>query len=775
MASQVESFYFTKGFDNFLNVYNKHKHLRFIVTCPNQNIASKIMPYFKDKQIDVNFIDYFEDGITGKINITNLQNRSMMKLGNSVLVPFSNIMYGLDNFETPNNQKIQKLLEELQNFEIGDLVIHKKHGMSIFKGLKQLNSETFSGECFELIFKKDTKMLLPIQEIIQIKKHSRAGTFSEDEAELDSIGGATWLVKRQKIKTRILAFAQKIIDVAAKRKLKEAKRFDHGFESETYQTFERNFEFIETEDQLNAIMKLKEDLSLGTPMNRIICGDTGFGKTEVAMRAVCAIVAEGSQALMVSPTTFLAKQHFQSFKDRFKDLNVSIELLHGKTTAKKRKEILEQLSNGKIQILISTHAGLTGKIDFKDIQLCIIDEEQMFGVKQKDTIKEKYPSVHILYLSATPIPRSLQQGLYGLCELSLLNTPPFERKKPHACVINKDKTEIFNAIKKELNRNGNILVIVPKIENIPETYRLLQGYSDDIKIDTVHGKVEPSMAEDIILRFAEKQSDILISTTITAFGMDFKYANTVLVFNPEMFGVGQLYQIKGRAGRRDKAGFCYFILDERAAQKENTVKRIEFVANANDFGSGFAIASFDSDMRGGGNLLGSEQSGDVKEVGFEMYQEMLEEAMNSVDHLDEKIEIESTLNGITHYISDHYIPSVKLKINFYRKIANITTKQELDNIKNELENRFGDVPVETQNLFILPELKILLKNLNVSKINVFQDSVKLKFYKFDRLNVQKILTYPQDVLSVIGEDSLRISIKKDFILEVEKVVGEIGG
>lgn len=661
------------------------------------------------------------------------------------------------------NDNLKKILIELQNFDVDDLVIHKKYGLCIFKGIKELTFNGNVNQCFELEFNKSSKLLLPIHKMDVISRHSKNGFYNKD-IELDSVGSSAFANKKERIFARIMAMASDIIDLAAVRKRIKSRSFKDCFLSEEYKKFEENFTFTETKDQVIAINDIIEDLSKESPMQRLVCGDTGFGKTEVVMRAVCGVVCgklnsnQGGQVVFISPTTFLAKQHFKTLKKRFDCFGdeIKIDLLISDIGAKKRTDIYEKIKGNKIDILVATHSAFGKNLEFADLQLIVIDEEHVFGVKQKDILKQKYPHAHLVYLSATPIPRTFQQGLHGLCDISLISTPPVSRKRPESFIITENK-DIFDAVEKEMNRGGNVLCIVPRIEDIDGLVLFFKEKFKNLNISSLHGEMTSVVSEAIVDDFSSKKIDILISTTVCAFGMDFEYANSMFIFNPHYFGLGQLYQIKGRVGRRDKIGYCYFVVDVKTLAREDIMRRINVVKNANDFGSGFEIASCDYDIRGGGNILGKEQSGDIKDIGIEFYQEMLEVALNS-DGRKEKIDVDIEISGIKNYIPDFYIKDNKTKIDYYRKIASLTTNLEHDLLIQAIENDFGKIPDECFNLFLIAKIKILCKEYFIDKAMISSESATLRFIKNDTVKAEKLVGLLKNGVKIIDDSSVKLPI-----------------
>ncbi len=515
------------------------------------------------------------------------------------------------------------------------------------------------------------------------------------------------------------------------------------------------FLFIETQDQLQAINDVTQDLESGTPMDRLICGDVGFGKTEVAMRAAAIIISNNSnniknQIAIITPTTLLSKQHYKNFKNRFNSIKTSIVQLSRLVKNSEAKLIRNQIENGDAQIIIGTHSLLQNNIKFNNLALVIIDEEQHFGVAQKEKLKKLRNNVHILNLSATPIPRTLQMSLTGVKDLSLIATPPLDRLSVRNFVMPFDNIITKEAIMREYNRGGKIFFVVPRVKDLHEIMPKLQKLLPDLKIACAHGQMPVNELDDIMNEFSDSDTDILISTTIIESGIDISIANTMIIYKAEMFGLSQLYQLRGRVGRSKLRGYCYFMTDRGKKIKDSAKKKLEVMQNLDSLGVGFNIASHDMDIRGSGNLLGDEQSGHIKETGVELYQQML---LETIDKLKNSSEINSNQEIITSEI-DHsiqiklsisllipkdYIEDLSLRMSFYKKIALIKNNDDQEALCNEMNDRFGKIPQEVNNLMEIAKIKHQCYLINITSITTGQNTILIAFKDNKFRNPDKLL------------------------------------
>lgn len=634
----------------------------------------------------------------------------------------------------------ENFLLELNNFSDGQLVVHQDYGIAKFDGIQTITIENIIRDYVKLLYANDDKLYVPIENIELIKK------FGEGSAELDKLGLPNWQKRKALLKNRISAIAHKLIGTAAARLLH--RNSPVVVNQENYQKFRSLFPYVETLDQEKAINEIHNDLISGKLMDRLICADVGYGKTEIAMRAAFFILDNDptKQVAVVVPTTVLARQHFATFKKRFEVLGFSVAQLSRLVSAKEQKSIKEQIALGNINIIIGTHGLFSEKLAFKNLDLVVIDEEHQFGVKHKEKLKNLKKDAHILALSATPIPRTLQMSLVGIKQLSIIATPPFERM-PVKTVINKeDKTIIADAIARELARGGKVFYVAPRLDDLPEVRKLLNSINPDLRIEVAHGGVDANELDNVLERFYDGKFDILLSTNIVQSGLDVPDANTIIIHNADMFGLSQLHQLKGRVGRKKLQGYCYLISKNQQTQSLS-YRRLQLIQSSSELGAGFEIASHDIDIRGYGNLLGDEQSGHVKEVGIELYQDMLKAEINKLKQQDTTEQDFSPILslGVAVHIPDSYIDDQETKLLTYRRIAQLHNQLELENLAAEIQDRFGHMPEELNNLFEIAKLKCQCKKLQISSLDLGPKGLIIKFYQNAHLDIMLkfIQCYPK--------------------------------
>ena len=632
-----------------------------------------------------------------------------------------------DRLVRPRRQarKASDVLTEAASLSVGDLVVHVDHGIGRFVGLKTITALGAPHDCLELQYQGGDRLYLPVENIELL---SRYGSES-DSVMLDKLGSAAWQARKARLKTRIRAIANDLIKVAAARLLKKAPEL--VLASGLGDEFAQRFPYQETEDQEAAIQAVAEDLGAGRPMDRLICGDVGFGKTEVALRAAFIAVMAGKQVAVVVPTTLLARQHTKTFTERFKGLPVRIAQASRLVSQKELNAMKPDLAEGKIDIVIGTHALLGNSIAFKDLGLLVIDEEQHFGVKHKERLKQLREDVHVLTLSATPIPRTLQLALTGVRELSLITTPPVDRLAVRTFVTPFDPVILRDALLRERLRGGQSFYVVPRISDLDEVAEFLREVVPELKVTRAHGQMAPGMLDDVMNAFYDGEYDVLLSTTIVESGLDIPRANTLIVHRADMFGLAQLYQLRGRVGRSKVRAYAYFTLPAGHKLTPTAEKRLKVLQSLDTLGSGFALASHDLDIRGAGNLLGDEQSGHIREVGFELYQQMLEEAVAMLKGGTEH-EIEDQWSpqisiGTAVLIPESYVTDLDLRLGLYRRLATLEDRPAIDAFAAELVDRFGPPPDEVRDLLEIVEIKGLCRKANVAQIDAGPKGASLTF------------------------------------------------
>ncbi|MFP6772666.1 MAG: transcription-repair coupling factor, partial [Alphaproteobacteria bacterium] len=616
------------------------------------------------------------------------------------------------------SRRAEDFITEQSQLSSGDLVVHVEHGIGRYVGLETIEVGGAPHDCLEIHYDGNAKLFLPA---VNIELLSRYG--SEDAGvSLDRLGGAAWQARKAKLKQHIRDMADQLIKVAAERVLRSAPTIEKP--DGLYEEFCVRFPYEETEDQLGAIEDIFADLQKGSPMDRLVCGDVGFGKTEVALRAAFAAVMTGGQVAIVVPTTLLCRQHFQTFRERFAGLPVNVRQLSRLVPGAEASDTREGLSNGQIDIVIGTHALLGKRIAFRNLTLLVIDEEQHFGVAHKERLKQLRSDVHVLTLTATPIPRTLQMAFSGVKDLSLIATPPVDRLAVRTFVMPFDPVVAREALLRELHRGGQSFYVCPRILDLPDIERFLTERVGEVKFATAHGRMPPRQLEDVMTAFYEGAYDVLVSTTIIESGLDIPTANTLIVHRADRFGLSQLYQLRGRIGRSKVRAYAYFTLPPKRLPTEAADKRLKVLQSLDTLGAGFSLASHDLDLRGAGNLLGEEQSGHIREVGFELYNQMLEEALATARSGDAGgLEVgeqdwSPQINlGTAVMIPDHYVADLSVRLGLYRRLAHLRDAEEIDAFAAELIDRFGALPEEVENLLAIIAIKRLCRAANVAKID----------------------------------------------------------
>lgn len=616
-------------------------------------------------------------------------------------------------------RRAANFLAEASALTPGDLVVHIDHGIGRYEGLKTLDVQGAPHDCLDLLYGGEAKLYLPVENIDLLTRYGTDG----ENVQLDKLGGAAWQGRKAKAKERLRVMAEGLIQIAAARQLKSVEETDppHG----VFDEFCARFPYEETDDQLSAIHDVLEDLSSGKPMDRLICGDVGFGKTEVALRAAFVVAMSGKQVAVVCPTTLLARQHYKTFKDRFQGWPVKVTRLSRLVTGKEASDTREGLANGQFEIVVGTHAVLSKQVSFKDLGLVIVDEEQHFGVKHKEKLKELRADVHMLTLTATPIPRTLQMALSGIREMSIIATPPVDRLAVRTYISPFDPVTLREALLREKYRGGQAYYVVPRIKDLEDIEKFLRTQVPEVKYVVGHGQMAPTQLEDVMTAFYEGQYDVLLATTIVESGLDIPSANTLIVHRADMFGLAQLYQIRGRVGRSKARAYAYLTTPAEKQITLSAEKRLKVLQSLDSLGAGFQLASHDLDQRGGGNLLGDEQSGHIKEIGVELYQQMLEDA---VAELRERQGAEALLEdrgwspqintGAAVMIPDDYVPDLNVRLSLYRRLSEAEKAADREALAAELIDRFGPLPPETDSLLKVVAIKGLCREANVAKIDV---------------------------------------------------------
>ena len=657
-------------------------------------------------------------------------------------------------------------LKELTNLEIGDYVTHIDHGIGKFGGLQKIDVEGKQQEAIKLIYGERDILYLSIHSLHKITKYN--GKDSKPP-KIYKLGSNAWKSLKQKTKKRVKEIAFNLIELYAKRRLQ--KGFQYAPDSYLQHELESSFIYEDTPDQLTATEDVKRDMENDQPMDRLVCGDVGFGKTEVAIRAAFKAVDNGKQVAVLVPTTILAFQHYKTFSDRLKEMPVSVDYLNRFRTAKERRNVLENLENGTLDIVIGTHQLVNKNIAFKDLGLLIIDEEQKFGVAVKDKLKLIKENVDTLTLTATPIPRTLQFSLMAARDLSVITTPPPNRYPIETHVIRFSEEVIRDAVSYEISRGGQVFFVHNRIENIKEVAGMLQRLVPDAKIGIGHGQMDGKKLEQLMLAFMNGEFDVLVSTTIIESGLDVPNANTIFINNANNFGLSDLHQMRGRVGRSNKKAFCYFITPEYSAMTDDARKRISALEQFRDLGSGFHIAMKDLEIRGAGDLLGGEQSGFINEIGFETYQKILAEAIDELkenefkdlyqDTTTDKDYIKETVidTDFALLFPDDYVNNITERLNLYNKLGEIKTETELQQFETDLKDRFGDLPPQVEDLLDSVRIKWSAIHMGLERVVMKQNKFVGYFIADQNSGFYQSKAF-QNVLQFVQNNPTKVKLKE---------------
>jgi len=624
-----------------------------------------------------------------------------------------------DLFEPPTSTRVggkkrasEAFVTDLRDLKVGDYIVHVDHGVGRFHGLQRIPFGANEREVMEIEYSGGGKLLMPMENLNLIQKYSGG---ADTQPKLDKLGGTAWARTKASVKKAMRDMADELLKLYATRQMVQGHAFSK--DSPWQFEFEDAFEFDETEDQESAIDDVKSDMESRKPMDRLLCGDVGYGKTEVAMRAAFKAVMDGKQVVVLAPTTVLAYQHYRTFLRRFASFPVTIELMSRYYGAKEQKAILGKLESGEIDIIIGTHRVLSKDIQLKDVGLLVIDEEQRFGVGQKEKLKQMKKAIDVLSMSATPIPRTLHMSLVGIRDISVIETPPKDRLAIQTAVVSFTDEFIREAIEFEVGRGGQIFFVHNRVESIYGMKEYLEKLVPGIKVIVGHGQMEERELERAMLAFIQREYDVLLATTIIENGIDIPACNTILINHAERFGLSQLYQLRGRVGRSDRLAFCYLLVPSDKILTSDARKRLAAIQEFSDLGAGFRIAAKDLEIRGSGNILGGEQSGQIAAVGFEMYTRLLEETIREMKGERIEEEVETSMNlGVDIYIPKNYIGEENLRMTFYKKIASASTDDRLEEIRNELRDRFGALPQNVENLIRFVQVKRFAQHMGVVSI-----------------------------------------------------------
>ena len=671
------------------------------------------------------------------------------------------------------NVKRKKVSDTFKNAEkivfadlkVGDYIVHKNYGIGIFTGVNTIKVDGITKDFIQLKYRDGDILYVPTEDLDNVRKYIGA----EGHLQLNKLGTKDWEKTKARVKGNLRAVAKELIELYAKRE--NAKGFAFSKDTVFQKQFEDSFEYTETNDQLRCIEEVKKDMESPRPMDRLLCGDVGYGKTEVAIRAAFKAVMDSKQVAYLAPTTILASQQYQEFKTRMAEYPIRIELLNRFKTQKQQKDIVERLKQGKVDIVIGTHRILSKDVEFKDLGLLIIDEEHRFGVKDKEKIKQYKATIDVLTMTATPIPRTLQMSVVGIRDMSVIYEPPQNRKPIQTYVLEYDKEVIKEAITKELERNGQIFYIYNIVESIARKAQEIESLIPEAKVAYAHGKMSGSEIEDIMQDFIDGKTNVLVCTTILESGIDIPNANTIIVENADRFGLAQLYQIRGRVGRSDKQAYAYITYKRDKMLSEDATQRLKAIKEFTEFGSGFKIATRDLQIRGAGSIFGEMQHGHIEQIGYDMYNKLLNEVVKEMkgEKVEEEEEITIDLN-ISSYVPEDYIEDSAQKIEIYQDIAGAKTEEDVQNIIDEIIDRYGEMPAEVYNLLEIARIKNLCRKTNVTRLQQKQNDVVIYFKTLsDEALRDIILKYKTKVRFSPGEKPyVTLRIEKDVVKEVKE-------
>ncbi|MDA7739090.1 transcription-repair coupling factor [Amylibacter sp.] len=671
--------------------------------------------------------------------------------------------------KTNKKRRAKDFLTEASSLSIGDLVVHVDHGVGRYRGLETVKAAGAPHDCLLLEYANNDRLYLPVENVELLSR------YGHETGLLDRLGGSAWQAKKAKLKERIREMAGKLLRIAAERSLRKSEILEVS--PDKWNAFCARFPYVETDDQLNAIEDVVSDMSSGKPMDRLICGDVGFGKTEVALRAAFIASSAGTQVAIIAPTTLLARQHFKSFEERFRGTGIRVKQLSRFVTTSQMKKNREALRDGAVEIIIGTHALLAKDIKFANLGLLIIDEEQKFGVGHKERLKQLRSDIHVLTLTATPIPRTLQLSLSGVRELSVIGTPPIDRLAIRTYVSEFDTVTLREALLREHYRGGQSFFVVPRISDLPEVEAFIEEQVPEINHVVAHGQMPAGELDERMNAFYDGKFGILVATTIVESGLDIPTANTIIIHRADMFGLSQLYQIRGRVGRSKTRAYAYLTTKPRQKLTHAAIKRLRVLGSLDSLGAGFMLASQDLDIRGAGNILGEEQSGNVREVGYELYQEMLEDAIAKIksgqmEGLTDEGSWSPQINlGVPVLIPEAYVQDLDVRLGLYRRLSALAKKIELEAFAAELIDRFGKLPTELDMLLRVVRIKGMCRAAGIAKLDSGPKGAVIQFYQDKFISPSGLAQYLLDSRGTAKIKDNKLIVLRDWTNDDKKVKG----
>ena len=720
----------------------KKQNKKIYILVDMKEKAGKIEKILQENEIDSRFEEKLNQTVIGQnnnivITVGKLSNGYESDDINQVIIVADELVSAENRnrkFKREEFKKGEKVV--FADLKVGDYVVHRSYGIGIYIGVNTITADKTTKDYIKIKYLEDDILYVPINALDSVRKYVGG---EEIGLKLNKLGSKDWQKTTNKVKNNLRTVAKELIELYARRE--KARGYAFSPDTDWQREFEGKFPYIETDDQLRCIHEVKVDMENEKPMDRLLCGDVGYGKTEVAIRAAFKAVMDKKQVVYLVPTTVLAKQQYETFRERMKDYPIKVELLNRFRSAKDNNRIIKELKLGEVDIVVGTHKLLGKDVDFKDLGLLIIDEEHRFGVKAKEKIKQYKMNVDVLTMTATPIPRTLHMSVVGVIDMSVIYEPPQNRKPVQTYVLEYDKEVIKEAITKELERNGQVLYIFNRVDEIMGKANEIADLVPEANVVYAHGRMTGREIEDIMEEFVEGKTNVLVCTTILESGIDIQNANTIIVENADRMGLAQLYQIRGRVGRSDRQGYAYITYKRDKLLSEIADKRLKAIKEFTEFGSGFKIAMRDLEIRGAGSMLGEIQSGHLEQVGYDTYCTLLDEVVKEMQggEVEPEIDIQIDLN-VTSYIPDEYIPDSAQKIEVYQNIALCKKEEDIQNVVDEIIDRFGNMPAELENLLDIARIKFLAKPFAISKIASKRNAVVFTFEQSKyEIDLQKLI------------------------------------
>ena len=750
----------------------KSSGFRTLILSGTRTRGERLVDTLRDRGIESVYKDDVSDIQCGEVVITFGNLLRGFEYPNEKLCLISDKeVFGEAKRKLTKKRKNRKGVAKINSFaelKIGDYVVHVNHGVGVYKGIKQIEVGGNTRDYLDIVYQKGDKLYVPVEQLDLVQKYIGSEGKSP---KVNKLGGMEWQKAKSKVRKSINEIAEDLIKLYATRATLKGHKFSK--DTEWQRQFEDEFPYEETPDQLTSLEEIKKDMESSKSMDRLLCGDVGYGKTEVALRAAFKAVMDGKQVAFLVPTTILAEQHYKNMIKRFSDFPIKIDMISRFRTAKQQKATIQAAKEGNVDILVGTHKLVAKDIQFKDLGLLIIDEEQRFGVKQKEKIKELKKNVDVLTLSATPIPRTLHMSLTGARDISVIETPPEERYPVQTYVIEQNDQLIRDAILREMNRGGQVFFVFNRVENIENMANYIKDLVPESRVTFAHGRMTERQLEAEMMEFMNKEYDVLVCTTIIETGIDIPNVNTIIVNDADKMGLSQLYQLRGRVGRSNKIAYAYLLYTKDKVLTEVAEKRLKALKDFTELGSGFKIAMRDLEIRGAGNMMGSSQHGHMATIGYDLYCRMLEDTIKIIKGEITKEPVETTVDiKVDAYIPSSYIKDENQKIEVYKKIAAIESLDEYMEIKDELEDRYSEIPDSVYNLMDIAYIKSKAKQLNIEEIKETPKGLFFKFEEGDKEHIKifKVLLekYKDNVILKFGNNPefsfKQNSIKKDDML-----------